>query len=192
MILRLLIGGVKMVIDVPVEKAYKLLGNGPLVMVSAAYDNKINVMTNAWNCSLDFNPSKVLLVLSSESITRMYAEQSGSLVINIPSGIQKDLVLKVGSCHGNECDKFEKFSINYRLGNSVTAPLIDGCLAWLECKIIPDLALSKYDMIACEVIKAQAQDFYFKDNNIVVSSELNQSCIHHAGEANFYSMGKIV
>ena len=45
-----------MQIDVPVEKAYKLLGNGPVVMVSAALDGKFDVMTNAWNCALDFNP----------------------------------------------------------------------------------------------------------------------------------------
>lgn len=181
-----------MKIDVPVEKAYKLLGNGPVVMVSAALDGKFDVMTNAWNCALDFKPSKILLVLSAESITRKYAEESEKLVVNIPCAAQKDLLLKVGSCHGDKVDKFSDFSIPYTLGTAVKAPLVDGCLAWLECRVIKDPALASYDLVACEVIKATAQDFYFKDNNIVISSDLNQSCIHHAGDDNFYTMGKLV
>ena len=157
-----------MQIDVPVEKAYKLLGNGPVVMVSAALDGKFDVMTNAWNCALE------------------------KLVVNIPCAAQKDLLLKVGSCHGDKVDKFSDFSIPYTLGTAVKAPLVDGCLAWLECRVIKDPALASYDLVACEVIKATAQDFYFKDNNIVISSDLNQSCIHHAGDDNFYTMGKLV
>ncbi len=118
-----------MKIDIDLSSAYKLFGSGPVVLVSAQHEGKKAVMTNAWNCPQDFNPTKMLLVIGADSVTRKYAEASGELVISLPTGAQKELICKIGSAHSDVVDKFKDFNIDYEAGEVVKAPKINGCLA---------------------------------------------------------------
>jgi flavin reductase (DIM6/NTAB) family NADH-FMN oxidoreductase RutF len=84
-------------IEVDVNNAYKLISLGSVIMISSSLNGKLNVMANAWNCPLDFSPSKVLVIVGRESTTRHYIDESGEFIINVASSNQKDLVVKVGS-----------------------------------------------------------------------------------------------
>ncbi len=48
---------------VELAKAYRLLNHGPTVLVSAKYEQEINVMSAAWACALELVPAKVSVVL---------------------------------------------------------------------------------------------------------------------------------
>ncbi len=178
--------------EVDVSIAYKLLANSPVILISSAFEGKLDVMTNAWNCPLDFNPSKVLCVISSGSSTRKTIEKSGEFIINVPSYEQKGLVLSVGSVHGSEVDKFATYDIHYTLGTVVQAPCIAGSLAYLECKLIsePEFA-AKHDVLIAEVLKAYAREDYFDGQRINPSSSYART-LHHIDGAVFNLPGTII
>ena len=40
----------------PLSKVYQLIETGPVVMLTTAYQGKLNVMTMSWHTMLDFEP----------------------------------------------------------------------------------------------------------------------------------------
>jgi hypothetical protein len=56
---------------------------------------------------------------------------------------QAALTLAVGTQSGRKIDKFLKVGAHGTAASVVGAPLIDGCLAWLECRVIPNRTSSR-------------------------------------------------
>ena len=178
-------------IVVPNDIAYRLISTGPVVMVSTLSKSGVpNVMTNAWNCPLDSNPTKILLVISSGTQTRLNIDETGEFIVNVSCIAQKNLMLKVGSCHGKEHDKFNEFSISHTSGTKVSVPRINGCIAWLECRLIKEPVIAqKYDIIMGEVIYAEALSEAFDGKQLKVSNS-SYSTVHHLSAGEFAVFGK--
>ncbi len=157
-----------MLVSVDVASAYLLLNHGPTVLISSAYDGKQNVMAAAWNMPLDFNPSKIAIVIDKSTYTRGLIAASGTFAINVPCRAQADMVLKVGSSSGRELlghtpdNKLGAFNLTSFPATKIDAPLLAGCVAWLECKIIPEPHIQNtYDLFLAEVVAAYADNRVF-------------------------------
>ncbi len=177
--------------EVSIDVAYRLIGNGPTIMISSQDGDFKNVMSNAWNCPVDLAPSKLLVVIASTATTRKIIEKTGEFIINVPTVLQKDLVVQVGSCHGCDGDKFAKFNIASFDGVKVKAPCLADCLAWLECKVIPEPEMTKkYDIIFAEVVYARVQDDYFDGEKLCVKDDVHTT-LHYTSNGEFGKMVKL-
>jgi flavin reductase (DIM6/NTAB) family NADH-FMN oxidoreductase RutF len=154
--------------NIELSSAYRLLNHGPTVLISAAYQQQRNIMAVAWVCTLDFKPPKVTVVLDKTAYTRELVEASGTFAINVPSAAQIDLVKKLGSSSGRDLlatDKFAENNLATFAAKEITAPLLEGCVAWLECKVIPEPHNhSTYDLFIAEVVAAYADERVFSQN----------------------------
>lgn len=154
----------------PVElaKSYRLLNHGPTVLVSSAYNGVQNVMAAAWNMALDFSPAKVAIVIDKSTLTRELVEASGTFALNVPSRAIAKLVLEVGHKSGREFanKKLEALNVPHFAGTAIDAPLIEGCVAWLECRVIPEPHTQQtYDLFLGEVIAAHADARVFENGH---------------------------
>lgn len=175
---------------VPLSKAYLLLNHGPVTLVSSAAGGQRNVMAAAWAMPLDFSPPKVAVVIDRNTLTRQLMEDSGEFVLNIPSRTQAEQILKVGSSTGREIDKFAELGLTGESGTRVSAPLIDGCVAWLECKILPEPAnQEKYDLFLAEVVAAWADPAVFSEGRWHFPSP-GQHTLHYAAGGHFFATGE--
>lgn len=175
----------------PVElaKSYLLLNHGPVTLVSSAHGERRNVMAASWAMPLDFDPPKVAVVVDGRSFTRELIEGSGEFVLSIPTKAIADTVLAVGSHSGREMDKFSAYSVGTSPATKVQAQLIDGCVAWLECKVIPEPHNEKrYDLFLGEVVAAWADPRAFKDGRWVFEDE-SLKTIHYIAGGNFFATG---
>lgn len=175
----------------PVEltKSYLLLNHGPVTLVSSAHDGHRNVMAASWAMPLDFDPPKVAVVVDGRSFTRELIEGSGEFVLSIPTKAIADKVLAVGSRSGREMDKFAAYSVVTSPAAKVNAPLIDGCVAWLECKVISEEHNQKrYDLFIAEVVAAWADPAVFNDGRWSFNSE-QQRTIHYIAGGSFFATG---
>ncbi len=181
-----------MIQPVPLEKSPRLLNPGPTVLVSSAHGEKINVMAASWSMTLDFQPPKVAVVIESSSRTRELVDASGSFALNIPTRGLADLVLKVGNNSGKDLDKFKEFDIPYFQASKVKAPLIEGCVGWLECKVIQEPHNQKeYDLFIGEVVAAWADDRAFNNGHwIQMPKELNT--LHYIAGGVFFVAGEML
>ncbi|KTS73479.1 flavin reductase [Pseudomonas oryzihabitans] len=176
--------------SVPLAKAYRLLNHGPTVLVSAAHADQRNVMAAAWAMAVDFEPCKVAVVLDKQTWTRELLEAEGSFVLNVPCAAQVDLVQTVGNTTGRERDKFAAYGIQTLAGEQVAAPLIAGCVAWLECRLLPETHnQQRYDLFLGEVVAAQADTRVFRDGHWDFSGQDGLRTLHHVAGGHFLVIG---
>ena len=181
---------------VPLAKCYRLLNHGPTVLVSAAHKGQRNIMAAAWAMPLDFQPPKVTVVLDKSVWTRQLLEGSGTFVINVPTVAQLDIVETVGSTSGlaiskeHEQDKFTAYGLDTFAGELVQAPLLEGCAAWLECRLIPEAHnQTQYDLFIGEVVAAWADERVFSDGHWHFEGYNDLRTLHHVAGGHFLVIG---
>ena len=176
----------------PVElaKSYLLLNHGPVTLVSSAAGDRQNVMAAAWAMPLDFDPPKVVVVIDKATLTRELIEASGVFVLNIPPRALADRVLAAGSLSGREGDKFTTLNLQRQPAQKVCAPLIEGCLGWLECRVISEPHhQQRYDLFVAEVVAAWADPAVFRDGRWSFDDDA-QRTIHYRAGGHFFATGE--
>ena len=177
-------------IAVPLPRSYLLLNHGPTVLVSSAHAGRRNVMAAAWSMPLDFDPPKVAVVIDKATLTRELVAASGEFVLNVPSRAQAALTLAAGSRGGREVDKFADPGARAAAAGVVGAPLIEGCLAWLECRVIPEPRNEQvYDLFLGEVVAAWADPAVFSGNRWHFP-DADRRSIHYVAGRRFFATGE--
>jgi flavin reductase (DIM6/NTAB) family NADH-FMN oxidoreductase RutF len=178
---------------IPVEagKAYLLLNHGPVTLVSSAHAGRRNVMAASWAMPLDFVPPKVAVVIDRSTLTRELVEASGEFVLNIPTRRMARQVLQCGTHGGRDLDKFTAFGLSGEAGSAsaVAAPLVAGCVGWLECRVIAEPAIQgRYDLFLGEVLAAWADPRHFSDGRWHFA-DADGRTIHYSAGGRFFATG---
>lgn len=182
---------------IELAKAYRLLNHGPTVLVTTAHGTQRNIMAAAWNMPLDFDPPRIAIVIDKKTYTRELIEASGSFAINVPCRAQAGMVVTVGSSSGRElldkaeADKFAAFNLPTFAASKIAAPLLQGCVAWLECKVIPEPHIQEtYDLFLAQVVAARADDRVFSDGRWHFKGHEELRTIHHVAGGAFMTIGE--
>ncbi|MFZ5442879.1 MAG: flavin reductase family protein [Myxococcota bacterium] len=176
-------------VSVPLRQASKLLNHGPTTLITAAANGRRNVMAAAWVMPLDFEPPKLAVVIAQDTFTRQLIEASGELVVQVPTKKLVDLTWTVGSTSGSEQDKFAAYGIETAAAAKVAAPLVAGCIAWLEAKVIPQPALATdFDLFLVEVVAAWADDRVWRNGAWHFTDDELRS-LHHVSKGHFFLTG---
>jgi len=165
----------------PLSQVYQLLEPGPVTLVTTAFKNQANVMTMSWHMMMDFEPPIFACIISDQNFTFELLMKTGECVINIPSTELAETVVKVGNVSGRKVDKFQKFHLAKERALSVDAPLLMDCYANLECKVIDQSMVKKYNLFIMQVIKAWIRP-----------RKKRMRMLHHCGRGVFVADGKIL
>jgi len=183
-------------IFIGLNKAYRLLNHGPTILISASHNGKQNIMAAAWNMPLDFDPPKITVVIDKSAYTRELIEASGTFAINVPCVAQVEIVRKVGTTSGRdlvEADKFAEFGLETFSATAIDSPLLKGCVAWLECKLIPEPSNQKtYDLFIAEVVAAHADERVFSDSHWHFEGHDDLRTIHYIAGGAFFVTGTTI
>ena len=175
---------------IPLRHAYRLLNHGPTVLVSSAHAGQRNVMAAAWNMPLDFDPPKVLLVIDRQTLTRELVDASGEFALNIPCRAIADQVLAAGSVSGRDGDKFARTGLVPFAATKIDAPLIRGCVAWLECRVIREPANQQnHDLFVAQVLAAWADPQVFSEGRWHFP-DADRTTIHYQAGGAFFATGE--
>lgn len=151
-------------VSVALPIASRLLNHGPVTLVTSAHAGARNVMAAAWAMPLDFDPPKVAVVIDAGTHTRGLVEASGEFALNIPCRALAAQVLRAGSASGRDLDKFAHAGLDGFPAERIGAPLVAGCVAWLECRVLPRPDNQRrHDLFLAEVVAAQADARVFRD-----------------------------
>ncbi len=107
----------------------------PIVLVSAQYQGVKNLMTAAWSTPASFDPPLLVVNIGVTRFTHDLVMKSGEFVLNILSDEQMALAEFCGNVSGRDTDKFKTGKIAHRPGRRVQAPVLEGCMASIECKV---------------------------------------------------------
>lgn len=165
----------------PLSKVYGLLEPGPVVLVSTVREGRANIMTMSWHTMLEFEPPLVGCVISNGNFTFDSLQATKECVINIPTVELSKKVVDCGNSSGRTVDKFKAFGLTPVPAACVEAPLIDECYANLECKVVDETMVTKYNFFVLEVVKAW-----------IDPRQDHPQTIHHLGEGTFMVAGETI
>ncbi|MDP1773716.1 MAG: flavin reductase family protein [Methylobacter sp.] len=168
-------------VSFPLSKVYGLLEPGPVTLVSTAREGRANIMTMSWHTMLEFEPPLVGCVISKSNFTFDLLKATKECVINIPTVELSKQVVECGNRSGRTVDKFKEFGLTPAAASCVEAPLIDECYANLECKVVDQKMVAKYNLFILEVVKAW-----------IDPEKQHPQTIHHLGEGVFMVAGETI
>jgi flavin reductase (DIM6/NTAB) family NADH-FMN oxidoreductase RutF len=182
---------------VSLEHASRLINHGPTILVTSRSrdGSKNNVMAAAWSMPVEFTPPRIAVVIDKRTFSRELIESSGVFGICIPGAGAADMTYAVGSVSGREIDKFAQYHIPALTGSVLGLPLIEqGCVAWLECRLIPELhTQDAYDTCFGEVVAAAADSRVFHQGRWGFSAaHPDLHTIHHLGAGAFVRAGAVI
>ena len=140
--------------DLPLSKVYQLLEPGPVVLLTTAHKGRANVMTMSWHMMVEFEPPLIACVLSNANHSFATLRATKECVIAVPGLELAPIVVGIGNCSGRDLDKFERFGLTQAPAECVAPPLVAGCFANLECKVIDTRLVNKFNLFVLEVLKA--------------------------------------
>jgi flavin reductase (DIM6/NTAB) family NADH-FMN oxidoreductase RutF len=103
-------------------------------------------------------------VIDKATRTRTLVEGSGSFALCVPSAGLAALTLGVGTDSAVMLpDKLERHGVKTFTAPGHALPLVDGCVAWLVCRVIPEPHnQAAYDLFIGEVVAAWADERVFR------------------------------
>ncbi|MBB3890590.1 flavin reductase (DIM6/NTAB) family NADH-FMN oxidoreductase RutF [Phenylobacterium haematophilum] len=141
--------------DLPVEMVFTLLERGPVTLVTTGDAQADNVMTVTWTMVLDYRGRFAITTgpwnHSFKALTR-----SRECVVAIPGTDLLDAAVEIGVCTGASTDKFAKLSLARRPADHVAAPLIEACIANIECRVLE--IIEPHNIIILEAVAAHVRD----------------------------------
>jgi flavin reductase (DIM6/NTAB) family NADH-FMN oxidoreductase RutF len=177
-------------VEIPLEVCTRLINHSPVALISTAYQTARDVMPLAWLMPASHTPRLVAISLVPKRYTYELLEKSKEFVINIPSINQKELVQKCGSVSGRNEDKFKAFNIRTLSADVVQAPLLEDCVAHLECHYVSEAKAGDHNIIIAEVLKAWANEGVMRKEGVVDLKKAQM--LHHLGGNYFCSSEKEV
>jgi flavin reductase (DIM6/NTAB) family NADH-FMN oxidoreductase RutF len=163
------------------SEVYQLLEPGPVVMLTTACKDKINVMVMPWHMMVEFEPPLIAFVVSSANYSFAALRATRECLIAVPTLELAPVVVQVGNTSGRDLDKFEAFDLTPLPAQRVAPPLIAECFANLECKVIDTRLVNKYNLFVLEVLKAW-----------IDPAQKTPKTIHHHGYGTFVVDGETI
>ncbi|HMM74124.1 MAG TPA: flavin reductase family protein [Gammaproteobacteria bacterium] len=158
------------------DKAFTLIEPGPVVLVTTNDGRRDNVMTISWTMVVDFTP-RFAMTTGPWNFSYAALRKFKECVVAIPTVDLIGKVVGIGICSGSETDKFEKFRLTPLPGRYVRPPLIEECLANIECRVVD--IVKRHDIIVLEALAA-----YFD------ATRKEKRTFHAVGDGNFIVDGR--
>ena len=158
------------------SQAFTLIEPGPVVWVTTRDGRKNNVMTISWTMVVDFTPRFALTTGAWNHSFRAF-DKTRECVLAIPGADLLDAAVGIGTCSGADVDKFARFHLTPIPAKMVRAPLIQECLANIECKVVE--IVRRHDIIVLKAVAAH-----------VSTGRKEARTLHAVGDGTFVADGR--
>jgi flavin reductase (DIM6/NTAB) family NADH-FMN oxidoreductase RutF len=138
--------------------ARRLLNPGPVAIVTTHWRGISNAAPMAWTAPLSMAPPLVGCVIHPHRHTADMIRFSEEFAINIPGPDLLKHTAFLGSQSGLNNNKLEASGLQLFSGQRIDAPLIEGCLAWIECGLQDVIRIGDHTLFVGRVVRVQALD----------------------------------
>jgi flavin reductase (DIM6/NTAB) family NADH-FMN oxidoreductase RutF len=135
-----------------------MLNPGPVAIVTTAWRGETNAAPIAWCAPLSMEPPIVGIVVHPHRHTADMIRFSDGFAINIPGPKLLKQTAFLGTQSGVNTKKLEASGLETFSPLFIDAPLIEGCLAWIECTLHDVIPIGDHTLFAGSVVKVQADD----------------------------------
>lgn len=169
-------------------EARRLLTGGPVLLVTTSWHGKANVMPVAYAMPLSFTPPLVGIAVHPSRHTHDMIRFSEEFAINVPGRKFLHHVQYLGSVSGKELDKLEQTKLPTIRARKVDAPLIDGCVGYVECGLEDALRFGDHTLFVGRVVAASIDDEAFEETWLLADDDYKP--LHYLGLNRYAILGE--
>lgn len=174
--------------EIPLNKAYRLLNTGSIVLISTASQTGINnIAPIAWCIPAEMSPTRVLLAMDGNHKTFKNIQETNKFIVSIPHLNQAKLVRDIGSVSGEDVDKYKDFSIKHFSGNKVNIFIPEDVIGYIECKVFNIFDSDGTMLVIGEALYAAADPTAFQDR--LLAEKPAGKTLYHLGGKKFITTG---
>jgi flavin reductase (DIM6/NTAB) family NADH-FMN oxidoreductase RutF len=156
------INSIKMSHENAMGNWWRIVAPRPVVLLtSVGGDGKANVMALAWSTPVSHNPPLIAVAVHKARHSHKLMEETGDFVLNIPTREMADAVQACGTMSGEELDKFVRTGLKTGKAKRVKAPIVEGCIAYIECKVVNKILTGDHTLFIGGVLAAYAKGGLF-------------------------------
>jgi flavin reductase (DIM6/NTAB) family NADH-FMN oxidoreductase RutF len=149
--------------DVPLDEFSRLLHPFNATLVTCrGKDGPPNALAIAWVMPVSLNPPMLVFAIRKERHSYSLLEQTREFVVNIATFEYVRQVLYCGRKSGKDVDKFRETGLTAGKAKKVGAPIINECVAHVECRVAETIPKGDHVLVIGEVLASYAEKEAFK------------------------------
>lgn len=168
----------------PVTTAARILQGGPVALVTTADRGTANVIPVAWHTPVSARPPLVAIAIEQSRQSAEMISHSEQFALNFPTRKLLHHVQYLGSISGKEIDKFEATQLETFVATHLSAPLLQDCVAWVECEVQEVLPFGDHFLYVGLVVAVHVDPAAFDERWLIDAAEARP--LHFLG-GNHYS-----
>lgn len=177
---------------VKLSKGLEMIFHGPTVLIGVrnGAKSKFNLFAVSWITPCSIEPPLVAISVNPKNFSHELIKNTGEFTVNIPNISFLDKLHFCGTSSGRDIDKIEKLSLTPVEAQILKTPLIEECIAHLECKVIQNIDVGDHTLFIAEVLAASVNDNLF---DVSWHFEKNEAkTLHYLGGKRYAAIGEIL
>lgn len=136
--------------------ARRLLGGAPVAIVTTSWRNVANAMPLAWSMPVSVDPPLIAIAVHPGRHSHDMITFGEEFALNFPSKVILNHTQWLGMVSGLQGDKIEGSRLPYFRAKIIDAPLLEGCVGWIECAVHDSYTTGDHKLFIGRVMTAQA------------------------------------
>lgn len=150
-------------------------------MLTTYHRKRANIMTMGFHMMIQHVPPLIGAIVGPWDFSKKALAATRECVIAIPGIDLAKKVVDIGNTSGSEINKFEEYKLTAKAARIVQAPLIEECLANIECRVVDTKMMKRYNLFILEAVKVW-----------INPDRREQRTMHHHGNGTFKVDGKLI
>jgi len=143
--------------------AARLLGGGPVALVTTRWRTQSDVMPAIWTTPLSRVPPLIGVVVNPARYTHDMIRFSECFALNFPARELLNHTQYFGMVSGRDLNKLELAGLPTFGASKIDVPLLENCLAWVECGVEDSFRIGDHTLFVGRVLVVQAEEEAFDD-----------------------------
>ncbi len=133
-------------------------------------NGKSNIITLSFCMPVSNTPPLIAISIGKKAYSRKLIEKYQEFIVNVPTDKLEKETYFCGYNSGKNIDKFKETKLTAHKSKNLRAPIIEECLAFMECKVTKTAKTGDKKTYIGEIIEAYAENDSYKKikNNLAL------------------------
>jgi flavin reductase (DIM6/NTAB) family NADH-FMN oxidoreductase RutF len=168
--------------------ALRLLNGGPVALVTTRFRDQTDVMPAIWMTPISRTPPLIALAVNPARHTHDMIRFSEEFALNFPARDLLNHTHYFGAVSGRDVTKLDLAKLPTFKATKVEAPLIDGCLGWIECSIDDSYRIGDHTLFVGRALVVQVEPDAFDETWTL--GDVDYRPLHYLGGDGYATLGQ--
>jgi flavin reductase (DIM6/NTAB) family NADH-FMN oxidoreductase RutF len=159
--------------------ALRLLNGGPVVLITTRWRDQTDVMPAIYHTQLSRTPPLIGVAVHQQRHTHDMIRFSEQFALNFPARDLLNHTHYFGAVSGDNVGKLELARLATFRAAKIDSPLIDNCIAWIECGLEDTYRIGDHTLFVGRVLVVQAAEEAFGETWLLDDPEYKP--LHYLG-----------